>query len=453
MLTDTKTAGDVGAAKLKSYEMLVAREERLKQVNKILILGIIANGILFLLLLIATILTGIEVTPGLISHISDLTMIQSDSSGDVTMLTTILIISVNFACMSIVMVALSAQELWALLLGWSLVIVNVILLASLMFTPALVTIIATGMAVGVATRDIRAFRINPIMSKEVRERMRGVRSFSVITVYLGLMGGFTLMMYLLQRGVMHLSSSSATGELGRSLFAGMFGLELVLIVFIAPAFTSGAISNERERNTYELLQITLLPKASFIVGKLESALNYIFLLLLATIPLQSISFLFGGVGQIELALVMVILVVTALTLGAIGIFFSTMAETTLAANTRAYTVAAIVAIGAPIVLGVFVDSFNNAVGGTAGIAKGNLFLEAAFIYIGALIVSLNPVLTAFSTQQLLLKKQEIGIWMATLSDGSKIPVLSPWISLVVIYLIVTAVMTFMAIRRMQQMDE
>ena len=70
-----------------------------------------------------------------------------------------------------------------------------------------------------------------------------------------------------------------------TLAAGVVGIELLLIIFIAPSFTSGAITGERERQTYDLLRTTLLATPSFITGKLESSLGYILLLLLAAIPL------------------------------------------------------------------------------------------------------------------------------------------------------------------------
>ena len=38
-----------------------------------------------------------------------------------------------------------------------------------------------------------------------------------------------------------------TGELGRQLFIGVLFIELMLIIFIVPALTAGAITTERER--------------------------------------------------------------------------------------------------------------------------------------------------------------------------------------------------------------
>ncbi len=143
------------------------------------------------------------------------------------------------------------------------------------FTPALVTIGFALWAGSVLRADLQAFRVNPVMLKELRGRMRGMRAFAVMTVYLGLMSGFTLVLYLIYGAAARSSGSAAAGEIGRVLFLGVVGIELLLIIFIAPAFTSGAITGERERQTYDLLQTTLLTTPSFVIGKLESALGYI----------------------------------------------------------------------------------------------------------------------------------------------------------------------------------
>ena len=140
-----------------------------------------------------------------------------------------------------------------------------------------------------------------------------------------------------------------TGDLGRELFIGVLFIELMLIIFIVPALTAGAITTERERKTYDLLQTTLITKATFVVGKMQSALGYIVLLLLSAIPLQSIAFLFGGVSEAELILALLALLASAIVLGAFGMFFSSITERTLAATIRSYTVAFAITVGLPLV--------------------------------------------------------------------------------------------------------
>jgi len=319
--------------------------------------------------------------------------------------------------------------------------------------PGLLTIVVAAFAGTILLADLRAFRTNPVMLKELRERMRGARAFVVITVYLALMSGFAVLLYLVQRGVVQDAGSAVTGELGRTLFAGVVGIELLLIIFIAPAFTAGAVTSERERKTYDLLQITLLPRPSFVIGKLESALSYIFLLLLAAIPLQSIAFLFGGVSETELILAFIILAVAAITLGTVGLFFSTLVDRTLTASVRAYTVAFTVTIGIPIVLSPLINIFNGALVGTGTGVSNSPIIEAGLIYLGAFLVSLNPILTAVATQQLLIDRQEIGFWTATLSsNGSQIPLASPWISFTILYLVISTLLVVFAVRRMRRSE-
>src|SRR5690606_31149931 len=99
------------------------------------------------------------------------------------------------------------------------------------------------------------------------------------------------------------------------------GIEMMLVAFIAPAFTAGAISGEREHQTYELLRTTLLAPSKLVLGKLLAALFYVLLLLLAAVPLQSIAFFFGGVAETEVILAFVILFVTALLFCTMGLYF------------------------------------------------------------------------------------------------------------------------------------
>lgn len=438
---------------LAPEEPLTPREARLERAGDILRWGAIANGAVVLLIVVGSILSAADASPDLLTKMTDLMLGRFGGADDVALMAITLALLANISVLLVVMVGVLAQELWALLLAWVVVAVNGVALVWVGFTPGLVNILVAGVAGVLTGRDWRAFRFNPVMLKELRERMRGARAFVVITVYLGLMSGFTLLMYLIERGIVQDSGSAVTGELGRALFAGVVGIELLLIIFIAPAFTAGAVSNERERKTYDLLQITLLPKSSFIIGKLESALSYIFLLLLAAIPLQSIAFLFGGVSETELILAFVVLTVTAITLGTIGLYFSTTVDRTLTASVRAYTIAFVVTAGIPLVLSFFIDIYNGALTGMGTNVTSSPLLEAFLIYLGAFLVSLNPVVTSLATQRLLIDRQEIGFWTATLSsDGSTIPLVSPWISFVIIYLMVSAVLVVLAVRRMRRIE-
>src|SRR5215467_2499742 len=81
---------------------------------------------------------------------------------------------------------------------------------------------------------------NPVVLKDLRGRMRGTRAFVVLTVYLTLMSGFALLLYVLYATSLNYSGVTPGGTIGRVLFIGIVGVELFLVTFIAPTFTAGA---------------------------------------------------------------------------------------------------------------------------------------------------------------------------------------------------------------------
>ena len=355
----------------------------------------------------------------------------------------------NMAILSVLAVVILAQELWTVFTAWLLTTLNGIALVAFGFMPALLAILPLSVVGLMTIGDLRAFRLNPVMVKELRGRMRGVRGFAIITVFLTLMSFFTMLLYLLrvpQGGVV------VTGELGRLLFIGVLFIELMLIIFIVPALTAGAITSERERKTYDLLQTTLITKATFVVGKMQSALGYIVLLLLSAIPLQSIAFLFGGVSESELILALLVLTVSAVTLGAFGMFFSSITERTLAATIRSYTVAIAITIGLPVLaLILFQGAYGKVVNNIATKIGDNPTVEAATIYADMIATSLNPITATIYSQQMLIDHQQLVTMRVTLSsNGATIPILSPWVLLTFIYLSVTALLVFIAVRRMER---
>jgi len=428
-------------------DLLTPREIRLSMAGKWLGYGALIYGGISLILAIAGIVAGVN-SPALFSTLSGIVLASFTGVADVGLLIAILL-SVGNICASIwVMVGVVAHEFWSplALLFW--LVFNIGLLITLGYTPA---IIAIGLSIYLffsIRTDLRAFRMNPLMLKELRERMRGARAFVVLSVYLALMSGFAILVYLIERNNSPITLTSVTGELGRRLFGGIVGLELLLILFIAPAFTAGAISNERERKTYDLLHITLLPKPSFIIGKLQSALSYIFLLLLAAIPLQSIAFLFGGVTEVEVAIAFIILMVMAIAFGTVGLYFSTTVERTVTASVRAYALAFAITVGFWLGLNILTRFLTELFSG----ANATITAQGLLIYLQSLADSLNPIVVALKSQELLVNQQGIFFYEMILRDSSRLPVIAPWLLFTVIYMLLSSMMVVMAVRRMRRVE-
>ena len=185
-----------------------------------------------------------------------------------------------------------------------------------------------------AIRDVFG-GISAISVKELRGRMRGRRAFIIITIHLLLVAGFAWMVETLMERTLtggFGSTFSASADIGRALFVAMLILLTLIVLVLAPASTAGAISLEREKQTLDLLATTPISSLSIVLGKLVSALSWILLLLLASIPVTALVFTFGGVGPDDMAKGYIVLLVTALFYGAVGLFVSALVKRTQAAT-------------------------------------------------------------------------------------------------------------------------
>jgi hypothetical protein len=291
---------------------------------------------------------------------------------------------------------------------------------------------------------------NPVILKELRGRMRGNRAFVVLTIYLGLMGMFTTLLYLAYTASTTNVYGTGSQIAGKVVFAGLVGVELFLVCFIAPAFTAGAISGERERQTYELLRTTLLPARSLVMGKLSAALSFIVLLLFSAVPLQSLAFLLGGVAPEEVMISLVVLLVTAIASGAAGIFFSTLMKRTLGASVLTYAFALVSVLGLPLLMLTLLPAYDIFFYGYG--STPSPLLQAILVYAFGILVCLNPLATAFFTEMILVTEHSALGMPYTLSNGSSIPLVSPWIPYTFLCLFFSLVVVLITIQMVKRKE-
>ncbi|MCK6579296.1 MAG: hypothetical protein L6Q98_14490 [Anaerolineae bacterium] len=426
------------------------RERMLTDAAGVLQVGAIAYGVFAAIIFLCGALAGLGAARDLPDMLKSILLYTYTGSSDTALAILILLALAATSLLLVAMVAVLAREIWVVPLLALLIVLALAGVILLGFTPGLPGILVIVVAGRMMLTDLRAFRINPVMLKELRGRMRGFRAFAVISIYLGLMGAIALLLYLVFGSFARGTGSAAAGEIGRVLFFGIAAIELLLILFIAPAFTAGAITGERERQTYDLLQTTLLAKATFVIGKLEAALSYIVLLLLSGIPLQSLAFLFGGISEAEIALSVLLLLVTAVLLGTVGIYFSAALPRTLVASARAYGAALAVMFIVPVVISVIVNILNDLLFIRQG-ALPSPPMEALLRYIDLLLTSVNPAAAGISAQSLLIDQRVLAFYNYTLrSDGSTIPMVSPWVLFTILYLSASAVLITLTIRKASQ---
>jgi len=193
---------------------------------------------------------------------------------------------------------------------------------------------------------------NPVLVKELRSRMRGARAFVLLTIYLVILGGVTLLFYA---AIADISSGALDSgrTIGKGLFLLISAVALIEVCFISPTLTSGSIAGEKERQSYDLLIASLLSPWQIIWGKLAAALSFALLLIISIVPMMSLAFLFGGVSLTEVVIALIGLVTTAVFYSTIGVFWSTALRTTLGANSMSVGTIIMMLLGIPFLALIF----------------------------------------------------------------------------------------------------
>jgi len=193
--------------------------------------------------------------------------------------------------------------------------------------------------------------LTAVAAKELRGRMRGRRAFVTVTFYVGVLALFVVAVYQITKNsaesqvAMGGSSPFVSAQVGQAVFAGILLLETLIVLFLAPAFTTGAISLEREKQTLDLLAVTPLSSLAIVLGKLFSALTWVLILVFSSVPLTAIVFVFGGVAPEDIARGYAYVLALAIGLGALGLLFSAAARRTQAATVLSYFTVLLMTIG------------------------------------------------------------------------------------------------------------
>ena len=122
-------------------------------------------------------------------------------------------------------------------------------------------------------------------------------------------------------------------------------LEFLMLILIMPALTAGSISGERERQTLDLMLTTCMTPADIVLGKLEAALGTMFLMVVSSLPILAMVFVYGGVAISDLILLVCCFFAAAMFMGSIGLCCSALFRRTTAATVAAYVVTAVLTAG------------------------------------------------------------------------------------------------------------
>lgn len=176
---------------------------------------------------------------------------------------------------------------------------------------------------------------NPVFESSAKRRMRSFRAPLLITMY-------TLFVLLVSTSAFSVLGQSevsiANMRVGVECYIYLSAIQFALIVLVSPSLTAGSISGERERQTLDILLCSRVGPFRIVLGKLFSSVCFIALLIVSSMPMMGVMLLFGGIRLYDVAMMLLLLVLTAFACGSIGIFCSAVFKRTVTATVVSYLI-------------------------------------------------------------------------------------------------------------------
>jgi ABC-type transport system involved in multi-copper enzyme maturation permease subunit len=221
------------------------------------------------------------------------------------------------------------------------------------------------------------FSDNPVLQREVRGRLR-LRRLGMNRALLGTLGLLALtILYFYARSLSGIWNGQPQDA--REFWSLIvYGL-LVLIVLLAPALSSTAITQEREQQTWEALTTTRLTAGEVLLGKWLARQMPLGLLALIALPLLIGCMIRGAVGlPLTLAALLFLALTTGL-FGALGLTCSFLVRRTSMATAAALSATAFLCLGTAVI-DALIESFQVPhVGETAVLWVNPFYALAALI--------------------------------------------------------------------------
>jgi ABC-type transport system involved in multi-copper enzyme maturation permease subunit len=188
-------------------------------------------------------------------------------------------------------------------------------------------------------RAVAAFWRNPVVTRDLRVRMRGTRSYWHLALYLGLLCLLAVAGYATATQFAAGSDGLNAVEVQQRLqifYYFIFFTLAGLVCLIAPALTATSITTEKQRQTLDLLVTTPMSSAELLTGKLVSSVAFLALLLAMSLPASALCVILGGATLGDVFRTYLLLAIDGLVLSAVGLYMSCTQKNSMQALMSTY---------------------------------------------------------------------------------------------------------------------
>jgi len=205
---------------------------------------------------------------------------------------------------------------------------------------------------------------NPMILKELLQRLRERRAWLLPTLYLLTVSGTVCFSYYASTAMQAANRPRPMqgAEIGIALFLTAVITQLALLLLMAPIFSAGSLTIEKEQRTFAGLLTSLLSAPQIWWGKFVAAFLYLLLLLLSALPLLAISFAFGGVEVRDLLVAVGSTILVLASISAVGLWCSSVFRRSVHSTAASYAIVLVLSVVTLVVFAIWSDHWRTAGG-------------------------------------------------------------------------------------------
>ena len=221
----------------------------------------------------------------------------------------------------------------------------------------------------------------PLLSKELIEQAARKRTYFIRVAYATILFLTAILFFYQILSVASVSPLAALGR-GKEILNTLVGLQFAGVYLFMPAMTCSVLTQEKERDSLQLLFLTRLGPWAILFEKLLGRLVPMLGFLLLSLPLLAFAYTLGGVSPKMLWSGVWMLVVASIEMGTLALMCSAFCRTTVGAFMSSYVLAVVMFFGpyfmfmmlmlVGVMLDINPDKFLQGVFGTAN--QGVFFL-------------------------------------------------------------------------------
>ncbi len=158
---------------------------------------------------------------------------------------------------------------------------------------------------------------NPIANRTVSTASKRTRHLYIRMAYVGillLIAGVNFMQVTSQR-----AGLADLAKMNSQTFAYVSFAQLLMMCLLAPIFAAGAVSQQRDAETFNVLLTTPLTSGQIVLGTLFGRLFFVLALLLSGLPIFLLTMLYGGVTVREILLSFSLAAVAGLSMASVAL--------------------------------------------------------------------------------------------------------------------------------------